>query len=96
MLEANPDWANDAGDNYTTNGPFKLSEWTHSDKIVLEKNADYWDADTVKLNTITMIMVNDANTELSMFDSGELDWAGMPNRRTYQQDALQATLGDAG
>ena len=25
-----------------------------------------------------MIMVNDANTELSMFDSGELDWAGMP------------------
>ena len=32
----------------------------------------------VKLNTITMIMVNDPNTELSMFDSGELDWAGMP------------------
>ena len=78
IAEANPDWANDAGENYTTNGPFKLTEWKHSDKIVLEKNEDYWDADTVKLNTITMIMVNDPNTELSMFDSGELDWAGMP------------------
>ena len=37
IAEANPDWANDAGENYTTNGPFKLTEWKHSDKIVLEK-----------------------------------------------------------
>ena len=46
--------------------------------MYIEKNADYWDADNVKLNSITMIMVNNANTELSMFDGGELDWAGMP------------------
>ena len=32
IAEANPDWANDAGENYTTNGPFKLTEWSHSDK----------------------------------------------------------------
>ncbi|KAA9027554.1 peptide ABC transporter substrate-binding protein [Niallia endozanthoxylica] len=89
VAEAKPDWANDAGDNYTTNGPFKLAEWSHSDKIVLEKNEDYWDAETVKLNTITMIMVNDPNTELSMFDSGELDWAGMPTGN-LPQDALPA------
>ena len=94
IAEANPDWANDAGENYTTNGPFKLTEWKHSDKIVLEKNEDYWDADTVKLNTITMIMVNDPNTELSMFDSGELDWAGMPTGN-LPTDALP-TLKDAG
>ena len=94
IAEANPDWANDAGENYTTNGPFKLTEWSHSDKVVLEKNADYWDADTVKLNTITMIMVNDPNTELSMFDSGELDWAGMPTGN-LPTDAL-STLKDAG
>ena len=24
-------------------------------------------------------MINDENTELSMFDNGELDWAGIPN-----------------
>ncbi|WP_338449047.1 peptide ABC transporter substrate-binding protein [Niallia oryzisoli] len=89
IAEANPDWANDAGENYTTNGPFKMTEWSHSDKIVLEKNEDYWDADTVKLKNITMIMVNDPNTELSMFDSGELDWAGMPTGN-LPQDALPA------
>ncbi len=89
IAEANPDWSNDAGENYTTNGPFKLVEWTHSNKIVLEKYDEYWDADTVKLNTITMIMVNDPNTELSMFDNGELDWAGMPTGN-LPQDALPA------
>jgi len=34
-------------------------------------------------------MVNDPNTELSMFDSGELDWAGMPTGN-LPQDALPA------
>ena len=89
IAEANPNWANDAGDNYTTNGPFEVKKWKHSDKIVLEKNKDYWDADSVKLNKITMNMVNDPNTELSMFESGELDWAGMPSG-SLPQDALQA------
>nr|WP_184526960.1 peptide ABC transporter substrate-binding protein [Bacillus benzoevorans] len=94
IAKANPDWANEAGGHYTTNGPFKMTEWSHSDKIVLEKNADYWDAEEVKLEKITMIMVNDANTELSMFENGELDWAGMPTG-SLPLDAIPA-LKDAG
>ncbi|KAB2337215.1 peptide ABC transporter substrate-binding protein [Cytobacillus depressus] len=78
VAEANKNWAHDAGENFTTNGPFVLSEWAHSDKIVLTKNEKYWDANTVKLDKIEMIMINDPNTELSMFDNGELDWAGSP------------------
>jgi oligopeptide transport system substrate-binding protein len=89
VAEANPNWANDAGDSYTSNGPFKMKEWSHSEKVVLEKNDTYWDADTVKLDSITMIMVNDPNTELSMFDNGELDWAGSPNSQ-LPTDAMQA------
>lgn len=93
IAEANKDWANDAGENYTTNGPFKLASWKHGDNIVLEKNKDYWDADTVKLNSIKMIMVNDTNTEISMFDNGELDWAGSPTGN-LPQDALPALKED--
>ncbi len=89
IAAANPDWANDYSANYTSNGPFKMTKWSHNDKIVLEKNKDYWDADTVKLNKITMIMVNDPNTELSMFENGELDWAGKPVSN-LPQDAMQA------
>ncbi|WP_066294916.1 peptide ABC transporter substrate-binding protein [Bacillus sp. FJAT-29937] len=89
IAEANPNWANDAGENYTTNGPFVMTEWAHSDKIVLEKSETYWDADAVKLTKIEMIMINDPNTELSMFDNGELDWAGAPTG-ALPTDAMQA------
>ncbi|MBS4190836.1 peptide ABC transporter substrate-binding protein [Bacillus sp. FJAT-49705] len=94
VAEANPNWANDAGDNYTSNGPFVMTEWSHSDKILLKKNEKYWDAKTVKLNTIEMVMINDSNTELSMFENGELDWAGSPNGN-LPTDAMQ-TLKDEG
>ncbi|MDE3838221.1 ABC transporter substrate-binding protein [Bacillus methanolicus] len=78
IAEKNPKWHTNAGDQYTSNGPFKMVEWSHSDKIVLEKNENYWDADSVKLEKIEMYMINEPNTELSMFDNGDLDWAGKP------------------
>jgi len=93
IAEATPDWSTDAGDNYTSNGPFVMTEWSHSDKVVLKKNEKYWDADTVKLDTIEMIMVNDPNTELSMFENGELDWAGAPTGN-LPTDAMQALKDD--
>ncbi|MFC4184270.1 peptide ABC transporter substrate-binding protein [Saccharococcus thermophilus] len=74
----NPKWYTNAGPDYTSNGPFKMVTWDHNNKIVLEKNENYWDAKSVKLTKIEMVMVNDTNTELSMFNNGELDWAGMP------------------
>ncbi|WP_174730898.1 peptide ABC transporter substrate-binding protein [Mesobacillus harenae] len=74
----NPNWHTDAGELYTSNGPFKMTGWEHSDNIVLEKNEDYWDADAVSLTKIDMYMINDPTTELSMFENGELDWAGSP------------------
>jgi oligopeptide transport system substrate-binding protein len=93
IAESNNDWANDAGDNYTSNGPFVMTEWSHSDKIVLEKNDTYWDKDAVKLEKIEMIMINDPNTELSMFDNGELHWAGAPTG-ALPTDAMQALKDD--
>lgn len=78
IATANKDWFKNAGDKYTSNGPFKMVQWDHSNKIVLEKNENYWDAKSVHLTKVEMTMVNDENTELSMFDNGELDWGGMP------------------
>ncbi|TYR79512.1 peptide ABC transporter substrate-binding protein [Priestia megaterium] len=78
IAETTKKWYTNAGDNYTSNGPFKMVEWKHNDKIVLEPNENYWDKDAVKLKKVEMYMINDNNTELSMFKNGELDWAGMP------------------
>lgn len=71
-------WAEDAGDEYVTNGPFKMESWKHKDQIVLKKNEDYWDADSVNLETINMYMVDDEATELKMYKNDKLDWAGDP------------------
>ncbi len=73
-----PNWARDAGNNYICNGPFLLSEWKHHNQLLLTKNPTYWNATTVKLEHLKMPIVEDENTELSMFNNGELDWAGFP------------------
>ncbi|MFT8321963.1 MAG: peptide ABC transporter substrate-binding protein [Bacillus sp. (in: firmicutes)] len=93
VAEANPNWYKDAGDDYVTNGPFKMTEWSHSEKIVLEKNDTYWDKDTVKLNSVEFSMINDPNTTLSMYDNDELDRAGAPFD-TVPTDSMKALKDD--
>jgi oligopeptide transport system substrate-binding protein len=94
IAKENPNWYTEAGDNYTSNGPFKMVTWEHTSKIVLEKNENYWDADSVYLEKVDMSMINDPSTELGMFDNGELQWAGAPFG-TLPTDALP-TLKDDG
>ncbi|MCD5324688.1 MULTISPECIES: peptide ABC transporter substrate-binding protein [Pontibacillus] len=78
IAEANPEWYADAGENYVSNGPFKMTEWGHNEKIVLEKNDQYWDKDNVNLEKIEFAMINDQNSSLSSFQNGEFDWTGSP------------------
>ncbi|MFF2532784.1 peptide ABC transporter substrate-binding protein [Brevibacillus sp. NPDC058079] len=93
VVEANPKWANEAA-THVSNGPFKMTGWEHKSKIVLEKNEHYWDKDVVKLDRIEFAMIEDDNTALSMFENGELDWAGQP-LGGLPTDAIP-TLRDAG
>lgn len=76
--QENPDWALDAGEQYVSNGPFKLESWEHKNKLVLVKNETYWDADTVILETVHLPIVTDENTEYNLFQNGEIDFAGNP------------------
>ncbi len=59
------------------NGPFLLKDWRHNDLLRVVKNPTYWDASNVKLKEINLMMVQE-DTELKMFEKGELDWAGSP------------------
>ncbi len=69
-------------DKIVTNGPFKLASWEHENNIVLEKNADYYDADKISLNKITMVMINDTNAALNAFKAGEVDMIGLNGDQT--------------
>ncbi|HLR64812.1 MAG TPA: peptide ABC transporter substrate-binding protein [Pseudogracilibacillus sp.] len=77
VAEEDPQWHAEA-ETFVANGPFKLAEWKHDQEMVFEKNEHYWDADSVKLDKVHFAMVNDSNTQYQMFESGELDTAGIP------------------
>lgn len=64
-------------DKMVYNGPFKMTSWEHESKIVLEKNPDYYNADKIELEKITMVMINDTNAALNSFKVGEVDMIGL-------------------
>ncbi len=74
--ESHPHWDTDA-QTLVGNGPFMITEWKHTDHLYAVKNPTYWDASHVKLKKIDFLMVNE-DTELKMYERGELDWAGSP------------------
>ncbi|MBY0054205.1 peptide ABC transporter substrate-binding protein [Brevibacillus agri] len=88
VVESTQNWAGDAK-THVGNGPFKIETWEHKSKLILAKNENYWDKDAVKLDKIDFSMVEDENTELSMFDNGDLDWAGAPTS-ALPTDAIPA------
>jgi len=73
-----PGWAYQAGENYVSNGPFRLVEWKHNRAITLEKNPDYWNADAVNLNKIEIALLGPGQDEMQMLKNGELDFVGRP------------------
>lgn len=67
-----------AADKILSNGPFIMKDWKHEQEIVLEKNPNYWDQGSIKLNTVKILQVSDANTVLAMYENGEIDFTDVP------------------
>ncbi|MBX7067008.1 MAG: peptide ABC transporter substrate-binding protein [Parachlamydiales bacterium] len=71
-----PNWAFQT-DTFICNGPFKLKEWAHGDHVIAIKNNRYWQVDEVQLSKLELVMMGN-DTEIQMFEEGNLDWAGSP------------------
>ena len=54
-------------------GPFKFVERVAQDRIVLERFADYWDKDNIKLDRIVYLPIPDPTVRLANLQSGGLD-----------------------
>ncbi len=76
--QKHPGWAYQAGENYVCNGPFMLSEWRHNHVVVVKKNPYYWDADSVKLDRISINMMEKVEIDVGMLKKGECDIMGRP------------------
>ena len=65
------------GDDYNRNpvgtGPYILKSWTAGDRMILEKNPNYWDKDKVYLDRIVLKPLPDAQSRFASLQSGEVD-----------------------
>ena len=61
-------------ENYMCSGPYVLTDWTYGSSLTYEKNDEWLYADEqFPVQTVTMLQATDANTSVSMFESGEAD-----------------------
>ncbi|MCB1085097.1 MAG: peptide ABC transporter substrate-binding protein [Chlamydiia bacterium] len=80
--KANSHWATNPEASFVSNGPFRVKSWQKGNRIVVEKNPNYWDVDNVKLDEIEVAIVEDPMTHLYLFEKGEIDWLGAPLNET--------------
>jgi len=73
-----PSQAGKTDSRFPSNGPFLIKEHRVHDRISLVKNPTYWDKDNVKLEKVDLLLIEDEATQLSLFENGDLDWAGEP------------------
>lgn len=66
-------YGNDAA-TFESNGAYILKEWAHNDRMVFAKNPDYWNADAITFEEITILTVTDPNTLKNMYDNGDVNW----------------------
>jgi len=59
--------------NLVGNGAYVLKEWQVNSKVIVEKNAKYWDASNVQLAKVTYLAVEVSNADLKLYQSGEED-----------------------
>ena len=78
-MMVSPKAAKAAGDRFGQRpvcaGPYRFVERVQQDRIVLERFADYWNRDAVKIDRITYLPIQDSTVRLANLKSGQLDLA---------------------
>src|SRR6266545_6632741 len=80
---------------YIGNGPFKLTEWKHNEKMVFERNDNY--RKKIQFKKVTKLMINESSVALAAYRNNELDLVGVAptDLRTVQSDPeLKAQIVD--
>lgn len=88
----------DYGRSPSGTGPFKFAEWQSNQRVVIERNPDYWGG-AAKLEAVVFRPVTDANTRVAEMMAGGLDvMVEVPpdNLATFRQDANFAVTEQAG
>lgn len=60
-------------ENIVTNGPFRMTSWKHENEIELSANEKFFRGQPT-IAKVTMFMVNEKTTAVTMFEQGSLDF----------------------
>lgn len=60
-------------DKNVYSGPFVLTS-SENQQYILEKNENYWDADSINLDRVEVSVVSTTDTQLAMYEAGDLDF----------------------
>lgn len=74
-------------DRFVFSGPFVIKNRKREDRIEAERNPLYYDRDSVRISGLRITSV-DQETEIRMFEAGELDWAGSPFSTLSSEDIV--------
>ena len=72
-----------------SNGAYTLKEWQVNNRIVIEKNPQYWDAANVQLTKVTYLPIEDGHADVKLYESGENEWVYQLPPGTYEKYKLQ-------
>ena len=56
-------------------GPFILKEWRRGDRLVLERNPNYWQPDRPYLDQVVLKIIPDGGTRVLALKAGEVDYS---------------------
>lgn len=59
--------------NYVSNGAYKLKDWVVNERIVLERNPEYWDNAKTIINKVTFLPISSEVTDVNRYRTGEID-----------------------
>lgn len=82
--------------DFVINGPFKLKEYVPAQRIVFEKNPNYYEINLKNeklpyLDKIIYLIVGDLNNEILKFEAGELDVIGLRGSNVGRYKKKEAT-----
>ena len=64
--------------NLVGNGAFVLTEHVINERLVRERNEQYWDNGNNMMDKVVTLVINDENQALNRYDAGELDKTDVP------------------
>ncbi len=77
IVKKHPDWADKTGPYLVTNGPFHLKVWKPQDRMLFEKNPNYWESDLVFLEEVQICFIDNEMTMLQLYENKKLDFLGL-------------------